>query len=403
MPPYQIVGVTLRQALASTPRSCGRRRGCARPPPCRRPAMRRSSLTAGTNHAVSGSRGWAATAKPNFDGRIAVSSRQLAPASSERKTPLWCWHHMISGCAAQRARRWMSCAIGSSRCSGGMYSLYMPRLMMRHERAVVGARPHPGGRDADADVGGVARIDQHRIDAGLLAAGDADPLPPLGHPPQRARSAPTRRRHRRSGRARPASCRPTAAPATPPGSITQILPSDQGCGSSPASSGFGGKAGTASSRQSPGGVAAPQLGAEMAEVERGVDHAVMRQHGRNRIAEKPHIGDLPAAVAARQFEQTLAGPDMKPIRHPSLHQPPVSAWKTIDFVARADRIAEPDAVARRLAVDIDRDVPAERTLVVEHIAAQRRPRREHRGQRLAQRRRPRPRPRGPPESAPAPA
>ena len=28
--------------------------------------------------------------KPNFDGRIAFSSCQLAPPSSERNTPLWC-------------------------------------------------------------------------------------------------------------------------------------------------------------------------------------------------------------------------------------------------------------------------------------------------------------------------
>ena len=44
--------------------------------------MRRSSLTAGTNQAVSGSGGWAATAKPNFAGAIAVSSCQSAPAFS---------------------------------------------------------------------------------------------------------------------------------------------------------------------------------------------------------------------------------------------------------------------------------------------------------------------------------
>src|SRR6516165_5355796 len=98
--------------------------------------MRRSSLTAGTNHAVSGSRGWAATAKPNFDGRIAVSSCQVAPASSERKTPLWCWHQTISGWARQWARRWTSWAIGSSRSSGGMYSAYIPWLILRHELPV---------------------------------------------------------------------------------------------------------------------------------------------------------------------------------------------------------------------------------------------------------------------------
>ena len=51
--------------------------------------------------------------------------------------------------------------------------------------ALVGTRPHAGGRYADPDVGRIARIDQHRIDARLLAAGDAHPLPALSHAPQR--------------------------------------------------------------------------------------------------------------------------------------------------------------------------------------------------------------------------
>src|SRR5205823_5300818 len=51
--------------------------------------------------------------------------------------------------------------------------------------AAIGARPNPGSRDADADVVGMARIDQHGADAGLLAAGDALPLPALRHSPQR--------------------------------------------------------------------------------------------------------------------------------------------------------------------------------------------------------------------------
>src|SRR5262249_57220097 len=40
-------------------------------------------------------------------------------------------------------------------------------------------------------------------------------------------------------------------PATPPGSSAQTFPSDQGWGSSPASSGFGGNIGAASSLQAP--------------------------------------------------------------------------------------------------------------------------------------------------------
>jgi hypothetical protein len=78
-----------------------------------------------------------------------------------------------------------------------------------------------------------------------------------------------------------------------------------------------------------GAVATPQLGAEMAEVEGGIDGAVgVCQHRGNRIAEELCVGYLPLPVAARDLEQTLAGSDMEPIDHPLLHQPPDSAWKT---------------------------------------------------------------------------
>jgi len=49
--------------------------------------------------------------------------------------------------------------------------------------ACVSARPKARAGHADADVRGIARVDQHRIDAGLLAAGDTEPLPTLGHMP----------------------------------------------------------------------------------------------------------------------------------------------------------------------------------------------------------------------------
>src|SRR5262245_57587259 len=51
--------------------------------------------------------------------------------------------------------------------------------------ALVAARPHARGRDADADVPGIARIHEHRADARLLAAGDAVPLAAVGHTPER--------------------------------------------------------------------------------------------------------------------------------------------------------------------------------------------------------------------------
>ena len=65
-------------------------------------------------------------------------------------------------------------------------------------------------------------------------------------------------------------------------------------------------------------VAAPQLGAEMAEIERRPDRTFgVRQHRGDRIAEEPNVGDFPDAIAARQLEETLAGPDMQPIPHAS--------------------------------------------------------------------------------------
>src|SRR5438105_3005591 len=54
-------------------------------------------------------------------------------------------------------------------------------------------------------------------------------------------------------------------PGTPPGSSAQILPSDQGWGSSPASSGLGGMPAPGLTPVS-GAVAAPQFGSEMAEI-----------------------------------------------------------------------------------------------------------------------------------------
>ena len=75
-----------------------------------------------------------------------------------------------------------------------------------------------------------------------------------------------------------------------------------------------------------GGVAAPQFGSEMAEIQRGIDDAVgIGQHGRNWIAEKLYVDNVPHAVMAREFEQTFVGPDMEPLRHLSSHYPPDSA------------------------------------------------------------------------------
>jgi len=53
----------------------------------------------------------------------------------------------------------------------------------------------------------------------------------------------------------------------------------------------------------------------------------------------------------------------------------------VDLVTRPDRVGQAGAVIDQPAVDINREVPAQSTLVVEHIAAQCRARREHRGER----------------------
>src|SRR5262249_36958625 len=55
---------------------------------------------------------------------------------------------------------------------------------------LVAARPDAGGRDADADVARIARIDEDGAAARLLAAGDAAPLPPFGHAPERVVQRP---------------------------------------------------------------------------------------------------------------------------------------------------------------------------------------------------------------------
>jgi len=74
----------------------------------------------------------------------------------------------------------------------------------------------------------------------------------------------------------------------------------------------------------PGAVAPPQLGSEMAEIERGVNSAIgVGQHRGHRVAEKLRVDDFPTAGTAAEFEQPLAGADIYPVRHPLLHQPPV--------------------------------------------------------------------------------
>jgi len=52
----------------------------------------------------------------------------------------------------------------------------------------------------------------------------------------------------------------------------------------------------------------------MAEMESSRDRSVgIRQDRRDRIAKEMRVDDLPVAVAARELEETLAGPAMEAI------------------------------------------------------------------------------------------
>ena len=141
----------------------------------------------------------------------------------------------------------MSCAIGSPLCSGGIYSLYIPWLMRRHEAPASVLAHNPA---IDTPI---------RISSGLrgststeLMPGSSPPATPIhcrrsgicqsasfstqDAPPSSERNSP------------PGMVPAQRRPATPPGSSAQILPSDQGWGSSEAFSGLGGNTGTAISR-----------------------------------------------------------------------------------------------------------------------------------------------------------
>src|SRR5678815_6195993 len=92
-----------------------------------------SSFTAGTNQAVSESRGWTATANPNAEGWTLVISLHDPARSVDRKIPLWCCTHNVSGAAGHWTTRCASCAFGSYWSSGGMYSARIPLPPIHHD------------------------------------------------------------------------------------------------------------------------------------------------------------------------------------------------------------------------------------------------------------------------------
>src|SRR5947208_8473072 len=137
----------------------------------------------------------------------------------------------------------MSCAIGRPFCSGGMYSLYMPSLMMLHE-----APPSVLAQTPAVET-------PTRMSSGLRGSISTELMPGCSPPATPCHCRRSGINHSGSfnsqdsppfvGAEEPARHRPGPQPPgdTPPGSMTQILPTDQGCGSSAASSGFGGNAG----------------------------------------------------------------------------------------------------------------------------------------------------------------
>ena len=85
---------------------------------------------------------------------------------------------------------------------------------------------------------------------------------------------------------------------------------------------------------------------------------------------------------AREFEQTLVGPDIESLCHPLLRLASGQRLKNIDLVILRDRIPQPRAIADRLAIDIDRDVPSQTSLIIQHITTQPRLRGKHRRKHL---------------------
>ena len=140
----------------------------------------------------------------------------------------------------------MSCAIGRPFCSGGMYSLYMPSLMMLHE-----APPSVLAQTPAVET-------PTRMSSGLRGSISTELMPGCSPPATPCHCRRSGINHSGSfndqdspplsERKSPPGIVPAHnRPGTPPGSMTQILPRDQGCGSSAASSGLGGNAGAASS------------------------------------------------------------------------------------------------------------------------------------------------------------
>ena len=195
----EVVGVLLRQALARTSKlaPASRVRVTTSFPST---GMRRSSLIAGTNQAVSGSRGWTATAKPNEEGGTSTISRQLAEPSSLRKMPLWCCAHRRSGALGLCTTQCGSCTLGSrpSRAAGTRRTCRRRGIPRRFRRR---ASPTRRRRICRSARRAVARVDADRMDRRPVGARRPSIAGASDRPTANGR-APRSRRGRASGRGR---------------------------------------------------------------------------------------------------------------------------------------------------------------------------------------------------------
>jgi len=61
---------------------------------------------------------------------------------------------------------------------------------------------------------------------------------------------------------------------------------------------------------------------------------------------------------------------MEPLRHPLLPLASGQRLKNVDLVIWRDRIRQPRAIADRPTIDINRDVPSQSSLIIQHITTQ---------------------------------
>ncbi len=173
------------------------------------------------------------------------------------------------------------------------------------------AEPDAGGRDAERQAGGVARVDADRMDAGLVVPA-AEPVRPGLVVPQRLVQRPAfaaivgPEQPARDG-AGPQRARPICA--------TRLQRPDHRHAGRVGGVGAGRRKG----RRGQLGpafaviVGAVQLHAEMAEVERRIEGAVARigQHRADRIAEEGRAGEAERRAVAGEAQQPLLGRDIE--------------------------------------------------------------------------------------------